>query len=251
MVAMWSRSASTGPANAITRSTGICATAATASGLSPDRMRAWMSRGRRALSIVISNWPRRARSPRTAARSRSSIPTATSSPVSATARMTFVPSGLSPTSFASRIAVCSPVRLPTSLPWVTSQTKEATPSPVNCSRYLARVEQEAVLPVVQVVLDLTGIFVFAITGALVGVRKQLDWFGVQVLAMATGFATLFWHPGIGRVERMINVFDAAGLGLFCVTGTLKALAYGLGPAPAVVLGTVTGVGGGVLRDVLS
>ncbi|HYU03813.1 MAG TPA: trimeric intracellular cation channel family protein [Jatrophihabitantaceae bacterium] len=144
-------------------------------------------------------------------------------------------------------------------------------------------EQEAVLPVVQVVLDLTGIFVFAITGALVGVRKQLDWFGVQVLAMATGlgggfvrdvligavppaaladwryltvpvaagFATLFWHPGIGRVERMINVFDAAGLGLFCVTGTLKALAYGLGPAPAVVLGTVTGVGGGVLRDVLS
>jgi len=43
-----------------------------------------------------------------------------------------------------------------------------------------------VLPVVQVVLDLTGIFVFAITGALVGVRKQLDWFGVQVLAMATG-----------------------------------------------------------------
>ncbi len=139
------------------------------------------------------------------------------------------------------------------------------------------------VPALQVMLDLAGIFVFAITGALVGVRKQLDVFGVQVLALVTGLGggfirdvligalppaaledwrylvvpvvaglvTFFLHPGLGRVERLIGVFDAAGLGLVCVTGTLKALAYGLGPLPSALLGTITGIGGGVLRDVLS
>jgi uncharacterized membrane protein YeiH len=132
-------------------------------------------------------------------------------------------------------------------------------------------------------LDLAGIFVFAITGALVGVRKGLDVFGVQVLALVTGLGggflrdvligavppatltdwrylvvpvvagmvTFFLHPGVGRLERLVNVFDAAGLGLFCVTGTLKALAYGLGPLPAALLGMITGIGGGVVRDLLS
>jgi uncharacterized membrane protein YeiH len=145
------------------------------------------------------------------------------------------------------------------------------------------VEQQSVVPALQVMLDLAGIFVFAITGALVGVRKQLDVFGVQVLALVTGLGggfirdvligalppaaledwrylvvpvvaglvTFFLHPGLGRVERLIGVFDAAGLGLVCVTGTLKALAYGLGPLPSALLGTITGIGGGVLRDVLS
>ncbi len=139
------------------------------------------------------------------------------------------------------------------------------------------------VPALQVMLDLAGIFVFAITGALVGVRKQLDVFGVQVLALVTGLGggfirdvligalppaaledwrylvvpvvaglvTFFLHPGLGRVERLIGVFDAAGLGLVCVTGTLKALAYGLGPLPSALLGTITGIGGGVLRDGLS
>lgn len=135
----------------------------------------------------------------------------------------------------------------------------------------------------ETVLDLSGIFVFAITGALVGVRKGLDVFGVQVLALVTGLGggflrdvligavppaaladwrylvvpvaaglvTFFLHPGVGRLERLVNVFDAAGLGLFCVTGTLKALAYGLGPLPAALLGMITGIGGGVVRDLLS
>ena len=49
----------------------------------------------------------------------------------------------------------------------------------------------------------------------------------------------------------MNVFDAAGLGLFCVTGTLKALEYGLGPVPAALMGMVTGIGGGMARDVLA
>jgi uncharacterized membrane protein YeiH len=134
-----------------------------------------------------------------------------------------------------------------------------------------------------VVADLVGIFVFAISGALVGVRKDLDVFGVLVLAGTTGlgggflrdvligatppaaladwryllvpvFAGLltFWfHPALGRRERTVNVFDAFGLGLFCVTGALKALEYGLGPVPAALLGMVTGIGGGMARDVLT
>ncbi len=134
-----------------------------------------------------------------------------------------------------------------------------------------------------VFLDLSGIFVFAISGGLVGVRKGLDLFGVLVLAGATGLGggflrdvligdippaaltnwiylvvpvvagmVSFWfHPALGRMERLVTVFDAAGLGLFCVAGALKALEYGLGPLPAALLGTLTAVGGGVIRDVLA
>jgi len=134
-----------------------------------------------------------------------------------------------------------------------------------------------------VVLDLTGIFVFAISGGLVGVRKGLDVFGVLVLAGATGLGggfmrdvligdvppaaladwrylmvpvaaglvTFWFHPALGRMERLVTVFDAAGLGLFCVVGALKALDYGLGPVPAALMGTLTAVGGGVVRDVLA
>lgn len=135
----------------------------------------------------------------------------------------------------------------------------------------------------QVVLDLLGIFVFAISGALVAVRKGLDVFGVLVLAGSTGLGGGFlrdvligaappasledwryllvpfvagllafvYHPALGRVERSINVLDAFGLGLFCVTGALKALDYGLGPVPAALMGMVTGIGGGMLRDLLA
>ena len=134
-----------------------------------------------------------------------------------------------------------------------------------------------------VVLDLVGISVFAISGGLVGVRKDLDIFGVLVLAITTGLGggfirdvligavppaaledwryllvpaaaglvTFRFHPTLGRMERLVNIFDAAGLSVFCVTGALKALAYGLGPLPAAALGMVTGIGGGMLRDVLA
>jgi uncharacterized membrane protein YeiH len=146
-------------------------------------------------------------------------------------------------------------------------------------RYRAGVDGSVALQV----LDLVGIFVFGITGALVGVRKKLDVFGIQVLALVTGLGggflrdvligatppaaladwrylavpvvaglmTFFLHPGIGRVERLVNVFDAAGLALFCVTGARKALDFGLSPLSAVLLGTISGIGGGVIRDVLS
>ena len=137
--------------------------------------------------------------------------------------------------------------------------------------------------VVLVVLDLVGIWVFATSGGLVAVRKELDIFGVLVLALTTGLGggfirdvligavppaaladwryllvpvaaglvTFWFHPTLGRMERLVNVFDAAGLAVFCVTGALKALSYGLGPVPAALLGMVTGIGGGMVRDVLA
>lgn len=134
-----------------------------------------------------------------------------------------------------------------------------------------------------VFLDLLGIFVFAISGALVAVRKELDLFAVLVLAATTGLGggfardvligavppaaladwryllvpaaaglvTFHFHPALGRAERVVTVLDAAGLALFCVTGALKALAFGLGPVPAALMGMLTGIGGGMLRDVLA
>lgn len=131
--------------------------------------------------------------------------------------------------------------------------------------------------------DIAGIFVFAISGALLAVRKNLDVFGMAVLAEVTGlggglfrdvvigaippdaFADLgyfhtplvatvlvfFLHPHVERINKAISVFDAAGLGLFCVTGTVKAHQYGLGLASSAALGLATAAGGGVLRDVLA
>jgi uncharacterized membrane protein YeiH len=134
-----------------------------------------------------------------------------------------------------------------------------------------------------VVLDLVGIFVFAVTGALVAVRKNLDIFAALVLGgvtglgggfirdvligatppaaltdwrylavpVAAGLLTFAFHPAVGRLERVITLFDAVGLSLFCVTGTLKAIDHGLDPVPAALMGMVTAIGGGMMRDVLA
>jgi uncharacterized membrane protein YeiH len=56
---------------------------------------------------------------------------------------------------------------------------------------------------------------------------------------------------VARVEPVVVVLDAAGLGAFCVAGTLKALTVGAAPSAAVIVGVLTGVGGGILRDVLA
>ena len=56
----------------------------------------------------------------------------------------------------------------------------------------------------------------------------------RVQESANGLLTFAFHPAVGRAERVVNVFDAAGLGLFCVTGAAKALDYGLGPVPAAI-----------------
>ncbi|MFF1469699.1 trimeric intracellular cation channel family protein [Streptomyces mirabilis] len=143
--------------------------------------------------------------------------------------------------------------------------------------------QELFTPSVQHVLDLVGIFVFAISGALLAVRKNFDVFGIAVLAEVTAlggglfrdmvigavppaaftdlgyFSTpllaallvFFLHPEVERIQVAVNVFDAAGLGLFCVAGTTKAYEYGLGLTSSAALGLATAVGGGVLRDVLA
>ena len=72
-----------------------------------------------------------------------------------------------------------------------------------------------------------------------------------MVPVVAGLLTFFLHPGIGRVERQVNIFDAAGLALFCVIGALKALDYGLSPLAAALIGTISGIGGGVIRDILS
>ncbi|MFI5754000.1 trimeric intracellular cation channel family protein [Streptomyces sp. NPDC051569] len=142
---------------------------------------------------------------------------------------------------------------------------------------------ELFTPSLQHGLDLAGIFVFAISGALLAVRKNFDVFGMAVLAEITALGgglirdliigavppaaftdlgyfsmplaatalVFFLHPQVERIQGAVNVFDAAGLGLFCVTGTTKAYEYGLGLTASVVLGLVTAAGGGVLRDVLA
>jgi uncharacterized membrane protein YeiH len=132
-------------------------------------------------------------------------------------------------------------------------------------------------------LDLLGVFAFAITGGVLAVRRSLDLFGVLVLAtisglgggmlrdvligavppaalqewpyllipVLAGLVTFRFHLAVSRAERVVNVFDAAGLGLFCVTGALKALELGVPGPAAALLGMVTGIGGGIIRDVLA
>lgn len=131
-------------------------------------------------------------------------------------------------------------------------------------------------------LDLAGTFVFALSGAVGGVKHRLDLFGVLVLAFAAGNAggiardvligavppeglddwrylavsvlagllTFFSYPVIDRLRSPMLIFDGAGLALFAVSGAQKALAHGLHPAMAALLGMLTGIGGGMLRDVL-
>ncbi|MDX3231038.1 trimeric intracellular cation channel family protein [Streptomyces sp. ME19-01-6] len=138
-------------------------------------------------------------------------------------------------------------------------------------------------PSVQHSLELVGIFVFAISGALLGVRKNFDVFGMAVLAEVTALGggvfrdlvigavppaaftdlgyfiaplvataiVFFLHPEVERITAAVGVFDAAGLGLFCVTGTVKAYDHGLGLTFCAVLGMTTAIGGGVLRDLLA
>jgi uncharacterized membrane protein YeiH len=138
------------------------------------------------------------------------------------------------------------------------------------------------LNIVLVVLDLGGTFVFAISGGLLAVRHRLDVFGIAVLAFAAGnaggvtrdlligavppaavadwkyagvsaaagLATLIWHPAADRFRNDVLWCDAVGLAFFAVAGTQRALLHGLHPAMAALLGMLTGIGGGMLRDVL-
>lgn len=130
-------------------------------------------------------------------------------------------------------------------------------------------------------LNLAGTFVFGLSGGLAAVDARLDIFGVVVLAAVVGLAggitrdlllgvppatirdwrylavvaaaglvTFFGHAQLERISRSVQAFDAVGLSVFCVTGATKAMDAGVGPAPAALLGAITGIGGGMLRDVL-
>jgi uncharacterized membrane protein YeiH len=133
------------------------------------------------------------------------------------------------------------------------------------------------------VLDLCGTFVFALSGAMAGIKHRFDIFGVLVLSFVAansggiirdvligaapppgvadwryiavpvlaGLATFRWGAIVDRLKDSVQIFDAAGLGLFAVSGAQKALAFHLGPVTAVLLGMLTGIGGGMVRDVLA
>lgn len=133
------------------------------------------------------------------------------------------------------------------------------------------------------VLDLLGTFAFALNGALTAVRAaRLDIVGVVVLGMITalgggilrdvllgalppatfndwrylvvaaagGLVAFALSRQLERLASLINVFDALGLSLFAVTGAGRALDLGAGVGQAILLGTITAVGGGTIRDVL-
>ncbi len=133
------------------------------------------------------------------------------------------------------------------------------------------------------ILDLFGVAVFAITGSLAAGRKHMDLFGVVVLAIVTalgggtirdlviGAKPVFWVSDplylfiatataiaiffIGRFYDLPNytllTADAFGLAVFTIVGAERALAFGISPGIAIVMGIMTGVAGGMLRDVLS
>lgn len=147
----------------------------------------------------------------------------------------------------------------------------------------------------QLVLDILGVFVFALSGGLVAVRKGLDLVGIVVLAwvaglgggiirdvfigdtppvgisdwrllvpvVVAGLLSFLWYRRLGTlvqgrpripvalIGRSVRTLDAVGLALFAVSGSLKALDFDTGALAAVILGVITAVGGGALRDVLA
>ena len=137
--------------------------------------------------------------------------------------------------------------------------------------------------IIETTLNLIGVFAFALSGALLAVRQEFDIVGMAVLATVTAIGggiirdifigdlppsaltdpwslllpliatvlTFFLHPRVARMARTVQLFDAIGLGVFCATATTKAASAGIPPMAAVLLGTITGVGGGIIRDVLA
>lgn len=131
-------------------------------------------------------------------------------------------------------------------------------------------------------LDWFGLCVFAVSGALVASRKEMDIVGFAMLASVTGIGggtirdvllgiePVFWvrHPGylvtclavavvtffLAHIpqsrERILLWFDAVGISLFCVTGAETALASGSGPTIAIAMGVATATFGGIIRDIL-
>jgi uncharacterized membrane protein YeiH len=139
------------------------------------------------------------------------------------------------------------------------------------------------LPGTMEIMDWLGTFVFALSGGLLGVQKRFDLFGVLFLSFVVavvggvmrdvligvvppaaiteihyffiavfgGFVTFYWYSKVASLQRQILLLDALGLGLFAVIGAQKALDHGINPLMAAIMGMLTGIGGGMTRDVLS
>jgi uncharacterized membrane protein YeiH len=144
------------------------------------------------------------------------------------------------------------------------------------------VNDEVLIHTLLVIFDLAGTFVFALSGGMDGVKHRLDLFGVLVLSFAAGnsggiardiligavppaaisdwrylavsvlagLITFCWSRIVYSLKSPVMVFDAGGLALFAVAGTGKALAYHADPVAATLLGMLTGIGGGIVRDML-
>lgn len=141
---------------------------------------------------------------------------------------------------------------------------------------------DGIHPTAVLIANLAGTFAFGVSGAMAGVRRNLDSFGVMVLAavvglaggvtrdvligippqtvrdwrflvtvIAAGLLTNVAHRLLARVERPIDLLDAAGLAVFCVSGAAAGLHYELGFLESSMLGMITGIGGGIVRDVLT
>lgn len=132
------------------------------------------------------------------------------------------------------------------------------------------------------ILDLGGTFVFAISGAVAAVNRRLDIFGILVLSFVAGnfggitrdvligavppaalsderylavsvlagLITFFSYAGVNKLHTPVLLFDAVGLAFFAVAGAQKAIEFGLSPIMSALLGMLTGIGGGMMRDVL-
>lgn len=132
------------------------------------------------------------------------------------------------------------------------------------------------------ILDLGGTFVFAISGAVAAINRRLDIFGILVLSFVAGnfggigrdiligavppaaltdgryllvsvlagLITFFSYAGVDRLRNPVLLFDAVGLSFFAVAGAQKAVESGLSPVMSALLGMLTGIGGGMTRDVL-
>jgi uncharacterized membrane protein YeiH len=132
------------------------------------------------------------------------------------------------------------------------------------------------------IIDILGTFSFAASGAFAAMERRLDPFGVLIIAFATAIGggtirdlligdlpvawlnhgttiwvivtaaliTIFFGSYLKKLDRMLFLFDAIGLGLFTMVGIQKGLAHGFSMGISIMLGTITGCFGGVLRDVL-
>src|SRR5262249_41159126 len=157
-----------------------------------------------------------------------------------------------------------------------------SPAPTHRGRRTLSLREHTPVNTLLMAFDLGGTFVFALSGATAGVKQRLDLFGVLVLSFAAGnsggmarelmigadppvairnwryiavsilagLITFYWCRIISRLSSPVLVFDAAGLALFAVSGASKALAFDVGPVGAMLLGMLTGIGGGIVRDVL-